>query len=160
MWVDLDLDNCISNWSGGNSINRHLIVTPSASLYTIAFLRSYTLQQHIRFTTQSAPEFPTLYHQHRHHADSHRSSDELTGKLDEQRLTRERPLLTEVQNFFFGFAGLVTAAAAWSIWGGDMFPQTEDPKGDPQKWSEDEMRAWLNNVRLNLSYEKEYEPEN
>ena len=41
-----------------------------------------------------------------------------------------------------------------------MFPQTEDPKGDPQKWSEEEMRAWLNNVRLNLSHEKEYEPEN
>jgi hypothetical protein len=27
-----------------------------------------------------------------------------------------------------------------------MFPQTEDPKGDHQKWSEEEMRAWLNNV--------------
>jgi hypothetical protein len=27
-----------------------------------------------------------------------------------------------------------------------MFPQVEDPKGDPQKWSEEEMRAWLNNV--------------
>jgi hypothetical protein len=56
-------------------------------------------------------------------------------------------MLNPLQNFFFGFAGLVTAAAAWSIWGGDMFPQTEDPKGDPQKWSEEEMRAWLNNVR-------------
>jgi hypothetical protein len=30
-----------------------------------------------------------------------------------------------------------------------MFPQTEDPKGDHQKWSEEEMRAWLNNVSLN-----------
>ena len=30
-----------------------------------------------------------------------------------------------------------------------MFPQTEDPKGDPQKWSEEEMRQWLNNVRPN-----------
>jgi hypothetical protein len=47
---------------------------------------------------------------------------------------------------FLGFAGLVTAAAAWSIWGGDMFPQGEDPKGDPQKWSEEDMRRWLNNV--------------
>jgi hypothetical protein len=55
-------------------------------------------------------------------------------------------ILSPTQNFFFGFAGLVTAAAAWSIWGGDMFPQVEDPKGDPQKWSEEEMRAWLNNV--------------
>lgn len=61
----------------------------------------------------------------------------------------KRPVLKHAQNFFFGFAGLVTAAAAWSIWGGDMFPQTEDPKGDPSKWSVEEMRLWLNNVRSN-----------
>lgn len=35
------------------------IVTLSASLYTIVFLRSHTLQQHIRFTTQSAPRNST-----------------------------------------------------------------------------------------------------
>lgn len=52
------------------------------------------------------------------------------------------------QNFFFGFAGIVTAAAAWSIWGQDMFPQLQDPKGDPQKWTDEEMRVWLNNVCL------------
>lgn len=51
-----------------------------------------------------------------------------------------------VQNFFFGFAGLVTAAAAWSIWGQDLFPAAEDPKGDPENWSEVEMERWLNNV--------------
>jgi hypothetical protein len=28
-----------------------------------------------------------------------------------------------------GFAGLVTAAAAWTIWGGDMFPAEPDPTG-------------------------------
>ena len=28
-----------------------------------------------------------------------------------------------------GFAGLVTAVAAWSIWGGEMFPAEADPKG-------------------------------
>lgn len=28
-----------------------------------------------------------------------------------------------------GFAGLVTAVAAWSIWGGDMFPAGQDPVG-------------------------------
>ena len=27
-----------------------------------------------------------------------------------------------------GFAGIVTAVAAWSIWGGEMFPAT-DPTG-------------------------------
>ena len=31
-----------------------------------------------------------------------------------------------------------------------MFPQSEDPKGDPQKWTEAEMRQWLNNVGLRL----------
>lgn len=28
-----------------------------------------------------------------------------------------------------GFAGIVTAVAAWSIWGGDMFPGEKDPTG-------------------------------
>ena len=28
-----------------------------------------------------------------------------------------------------GFAGIVTAVAAWSIWGGDMFPAEKDPTG-------------------------------
>ena len=30
---------------------------------------------------------------------------------------------------FPGFAGLVTAVAAWSIWGGDLFPAQADPVG-------------------------------
>jgi len=48
-----------------------------------------------------------------------------------------------------GFAGLVTAATAWMVFGqGEIFPQAEDPKGDPQKWSEEEMRRWLRNVSL------------
>jgi hypothetical protein len=54
---------------------------------------------------------------------------------------------TSSKNLFFGFAGVITAAAAWSIWGQDMFPQLQDPKGDPQKWTEEEMRQWLNSVR-------------
>ena len=29
-----------------------------------------------------------------------------------------------------------------------MFPQLQDPKGDPQKWTDEEMRVWLNNVCL------------
>ena len=28
-----------------------------------------------------------------------------------------------------GFAGIVTAAAAYSIWGGEMFPAEKDPTG-------------------------------
>ena len=28
-----------------------------------------------------------------------------------------------------GFAGIVTAAAAWSIWGGEIFPAEKDPTG-------------------------------
>ncbi|PYH36391.1 uncharacterized protein BO87DRAFT_374737 [Aspergillus neoniger CBS 115656] len=33
------------------------------------------------------------------------------------------------KNLFLGFAGMVTAAAAWAIWGGDMFPAEADPTG-------------------------------
>lgn len=47
---------------------------------------------------------------------------------------------------FLGFAGIVTAVAAWSIWGGDMFPQQADPKGEPETWSDDDMKRWLNSV--------------
>lgn len=32
-------------------------------------------------------------------------------------------------HYSLGFAGLVTAVAAWSIWGGDMFPAQKDPVG-------------------------------
>lgn len=28
-----------------------------------------------------------------------------------------------------GFAGLVTAATAWTLWGGEMFPAEPDPTG-------------------------------
>lgn len=34
----------------------------------------------------------------------------------------------------------------WSIWGSEMFPKQEDPKGEPEEWSENEMRRWLNAV--------------
>ncbi|KAJ5389538.1 uncharacterized protein N7496_000606 [Penicillium cataractarum] len=47
------------------------------------------------------------------------------------------------QNLFLGFAGMVTAVAAWSIWGSDVFPAEADPKGNPESWTEDEMRRWL-----------------
>ncbi|KAJ5778225.1 hypothetical protein N7520_001471 [Penicillium odoratum] len=58
------------------------------------------------------------------------------------------------------FAGMVTAVAAYSIWGTDVFPSEADPKGskqntskrnikihadgkDPEDWTADEMRRWL-----------------
>ncbi|PQE33999.1 STE24 endopeptidase protein [Rutstroemia sp. NJR-2017a WRK4] len=46
------------------------------------------------------------------------------------------------------FTGIVTAAAAWSIWGGDMFPKEADPTGDPETWSREELRRWLAAVRM------------
>ncbi|KAF2452522.1 hypothetical protein BDY21DRAFT_359127 [Lineolata rhizophorae] len=53
------------------------------------------------------------------------------------------------KNAFFTFAGIVTAVAAWSIWGqGDMFPREPDPTGDPESWSESDMRRWLQNRNL------------
>ncbi|KAL3465558.1 hypothetical protein BJX64DRAFT_285489 [Aspergillus heterothallicus] len=47
------------------------------------------------------------------------------------------------KNLFLGFAGMVTAAAAWAIWGNEMFPAESDPQGDPGSWTLDEMRRWL-----------------
>lgn len=38
---------------------------------------------------------------------------------------------------------MVTGVAVWAIWGGDMFPQEQDPKGDPGTWSQEELRRWL-----------------
>ncbi|QMW29536.1 hypothetical protein G4B84_004871 [Aspergillus flavus NRRL3357] len=45
-----------------------------------------------------------------------------------------------------GFAGMVTAAAAWAIWGSDIFPAESDPTGDPETWTVEEMKRWLSNV--------------
>jgi hypothetical protein len=38
-------------------------------------------------------------------------------------------LLTRMQNTFLAFTGIVTAVAAWSIWGQDLFPKEADPTG-------------------------------
>lgn len=65
---------------------------------------------------------------------------------------------------------MVTAVAAWSIWGSDVFPAEEDPTGsmlrkrpfftmpfpltppDPDDWTENELRRWLRTVSwLSLS---------
>jgi len=45
------------------------------------------------------------------------------------------------------FAGLVTATAAWAIWGGDLFPADPDPRGEPETWTLEELRRWLAAVR-------------
>ncbi|CAN8095164.1 unnamed protein product [Discula destructiva] len=47
------------------------------------------------------------------------------------------------KNLFLAFSGLVTAVGLYSIWGGDMFPSEEDPKGKPEDWTREEMRRWL-----------------
>ncbi|KAH7336526.1 hypothetical protein BKA65DRAFT_506616 [Rhexocercosporidium sp. MPI-PUGE-AT-0058] len=47
------------------------------------------------------------------------------------------------KNTFLAFSGIVTAVAAWSIWGQDMFPKESDPTGDPETWTYEEMRRWL-----------------
>ncbi|KAK2072521.1 hypothetical protein P8C59_006869 [Phyllachora maydis] len=47
------------------------------------------------------------------------------------------------KNAFLAFAGLVTGAALWSIWQGDIFPSEPDPTGDSEQWTREEMRRWL-----------------
>ncbi|KAI9724487.1 MAG: hypothetical protein M1812_000555 [Candelaria pacifica] len=51
---------------------------------------------------------------------------------------------------FLAFTGIVTAVAAWTIWGGDMFPAEKDPTGDPENWTISELRRWLEAVRAFL----------
>ncbi|QQK39858.1 hypothetical protein Pdw03_2712 [Penicillium digitatum] len=47
------------------------------------------------------------------------------------------------KNLFLGFAGMVTAVAAYTILGSDVLPAQADPTGDPENWTMDEMRRWL-----------------
>jgi hypothetical protein len=37
--------------------------------------------------------------------------------------------MTDLFYLSIGFAGLVTVASLWNLWGGDMFPAEGDPKG-------------------------------
>lgn len=48
-------------------------------------------------------------------------------------------LLTEGE----AFGGMIAGAAAWAIWGGDVFPPERDPTGNPETWTREEMRRWL-----------------
>ncbi|TVY81601.1 hypothetical protein LSUE1_G003558 [Lachnellula suecica] len=47
------------------------------------------------------------------------------------------------KNTFLAFAGVVTAASIWTIWGQDLFPKESDPTGAPEEWSHEELRRWL-----------------
>ncbi|KAI0380751.1 hypothetical protein F5Y04DRAFT_256646, partial [Hypomontagnella monticulosa] len=47
------------------------------------------------------------------------------------------------KNAVLAFSGLVTAALAWSMWGGSIFPTQPDPTGDPESWTREELRRWL-----------------
>jgi len=38
-------------------------------------------------------------------------------------------LIDNIKQINTGFAGIITAVSAWSIWGSDMFPAGPDPKG-------------------------------
>ncbi|TGO27641.1 hypothetical protein BPAE_0039g00510 [Botrytis paeoniae] len=61
------------------------------------------------------------------------------------------------KNAVLAFTGIVTAAAAWSIWGTDMFPKEEDPTGDPATWSKEELRRWLAAVKRSSSTTQGYQ---
>lgn len=51
------------------------------------------------------------------------------------------------RNALLGFAGFVTAAAAWTMWGSEsMFPKEQDPTGPPEEWGVEQLRVWLRNV--------------
>ena len=81
---------------------------------------------------------------------------------------------------FVGFAGLVTVASLWNMWGGDMFPAEKDPSGgtsliilicchfttgqmserpadkncsatDPEYWTDTELKRWLRSVSASIS---------
>ena len=89
------------------------------------------------------------------HADTDRSSTAVQSKAPTViRLLRSRRTSNTdtTQNLFFGFAGIVCAVAAWSIWGGDMFPAQPDPTGEPETWTEDEMKRWLDAVSVFVRY--------
>ncbi|KPI45544.1 putative methionine--tRNA ligase, mitochondrial [Cyphellophora attinorum] len=47
------------------------------------------------------------------------------------------------RNLFFGFTGLVVGASLWNMWNGEMFPAEKDATGDPETWTETELRRWL-----------------
>ncbi|OAA38403.1 hypothetical protein BBO_07041 [Beauveria brongniartii RCEF 3172] len=49
------------------------------------------------------------------------------------------------KNMVLAFGGVVAAATAWML-AGDLFPADPDPKGDPETWTREQMRRWLEAV--------------
>lgn len=59
---------------------------------------------------------------------------------------------------------MITGVAAWSIWGGDIFPQNQPQDSKPSKktsspnikhaadWSVEDLRAWLHEVSAALAF--------
>ncbi|KAF5674182.1 ste24 endopeptidase [Fusarium heterosporum] len=59
--------------------------------------------------------------------------------------------LLKSKNAVLFFGGVVSMAAAYTIWGSDgqgMFPPPADPTGDPKTWSREECRLWLDKRNL------------
>jgi hypothetical protein len=52
------------------------------------------------------------------------------------------------------FGGVVSMAAAYTIWGNDgqgVFPPQPDPTGDPKTWTKEECQLWLNKASESLT---------
>ncbi|CZT18446.1 uncharacterized protein RCC_04291 [Ramularia collo-cygni] len=47
------------------------------------------------------------------------------------------------KNMVLGFAALISGVAMYSIWGQDMFPREQDPAGEPETWTADQQRKFL-----------------
>ncbi|KAH7191950.1 uncharacterized protein B0J16DRAFT_332024 [Fusarium flagelliforme] len=58
--------------------------------------------------------------------------------------------LLKSKNVVLFFGGVVSMAAAYTIWGNDqgMFPPMADPTGDPKTWTKEECQRWLNKRNL------------
>ncbi|CVK87519.1 uncharacterized protein FMAN_05516 [Fusarium mangiferae] len=55
------------------------------------------------------------------------------------------------KNVVLFFGGVVSMAAAYTIWGNDgqgVFPSQPDPTGDPKTWTKEECQLWLNKRNL------------
>ncbi|KAF2687585.1 hypothetical protein K458DRAFT_415797 [Lentithecium fluviatile CBS 122367] len=65
---------------------------------------------------------------------------------------------TQTKAIYFGLAAVVVALGVYTLWGSELFPSTKakshptghghrkhhyNPKGDPQFWSEDDMKKFL-----------------
>ena len=61
-----------------------------------------------------------------------------------------RDVTDGMSHFYAAFSALVTGAVAWSLWGGALFPREPDPTGNPEDWTQEELRRWLAAVRMTL----------